>query len=128
MPTCGEFLDGVLEMDFGESRFYVKDLIASVTQEKLKVYRERPLARQDVLLFAREMSGLIYERLSGICTDALYTRTYNDGHAFIRAINDFATKLGIEMKVTDSPITPTDIAVNFGLVGLDDRGNVFPKV
>ncbi len=118
--TYGQFIDLVEQTEHVEAGFFIEEWRALATEEKWKEYRPLPLTSDLVITFAEDMASYFGQRLSGICTDALYERVAKDAHAFLVEVFEKAKQLGVQMdiKLVDLPITITEALMASGYTNI----------
>lgn len=127
MTTFREFLNKIGELDGGVAKFHFEDWMETATKEQyLTRFGEEQLTDALALRFYEDIRLMIRERLFGICTDALYNRTYNEGHAFLKDIHRIANESGLEIDL-NQPLTITDALSAADLIKIGDKGEITPK-
>ncbi len=114
--TYGQFLDLVEKTEIGEAKIFIADWKAFASEEEWAEFRLFALTSGLVILFAKDAADYFRQRLSGICTDALYARVAEDAHAFLVEVFEKAKQLGVQMdiKLVDSPVTITEVLIASG--------------
>lgn len=114
--TYGQFIDLVEKTEYAEARIFIEEWKAIATEEEWKEYRPLPLMPDLVIRFAEDMADYFRERLSGICTDALYERVAKDAHAFLVEVFEKAKQLGIHVDIerVNLPVTITEALIASG--------------
>ena len=108
--TYGEFIAAVEDTTCFEAKSFIEEWKGLTTEEAWKVFRPMPLTPDLVICFAEDMVHFFRERINGICTEALYTKTIGLYHGFLREVHEKAVKLGVQVELNqiDVPLTPSE--------------------
>ena len=118
--TFGDFFSKVeeaLKDDVIDANFFVEQWVKMVSEERWEEVKATPLTLELVIAFAEDMASMYWERISSIETDALYSMTIDEGHAFLKRIHKIATELELKVDIRqiDSPLTFSDSLLRSGL-------------
>ncbi len=114
--TYEQFLDLVKKTEIGEARIIIEDREAPADEEERARFHSLALTPELVITFAENVTNYFEQRLSGICTDALYERMTRDAHAFLVEVCEKAKQLGIQVdiKKVNLPVTITEALIASG--------------
>lgn len=119
MKPFGEFFDAVkswVTENGNEGELHLESWAASVSPEKWQDVRTTELSEEWFRSFAEDMAFYFVERIQGICTDALYQRTMQEGHEFLKAIAKIGQQFGLQVTEgeIDIPMSPSDAYARAG--------------
>ena len=114
--TYEQFLDLVKKTKIGEARIIIEDREAPADEEERARFHSLALTPELVITFAENVANYFEQRLSGICTDALYKRMAKDAHAFLVEVFEKAKRLGVQVdiKKVNLPVTITEALIASG--------------
>lgn len=118
--TYGQFIDLVEKTEIGEAKIIIEDREAPADEEERARFHSLALTPELVITFAENMANYFEQRLSGVCTDALYERITKDAHAFLVEVFEKAKQLGvqIDIKLVDLPVTITEALMASGYTNI----------
>ena len=114
--TYEQFFDLVKKTEIGEARIIIEDWEAPADEEERARFHSLALTPELVITFAENVANYFEQRLSGICTDALYERITKDAHAFLVEVFEKAKQLGVQVDIekVNLPVTITEALIASG--------------
>ncbi|MBX4197743.1 hypothetical protein KW782_00205 [Candidatus Parcubacteria bacterium] len=112
--TFGEFFDTVekwvLENRASTCRVFLDEWVSLVSPADWQEARAMAFSEGLFNGFWSDMVGYYRERLQSICTDALYERTTDEGHRFLRWLTLEIRSYGLTIPVEkiDTHLSPSD--------------------
>ena len=108
----GEFFDALLEAirKAGniEAESFIEDWTDLFSDDEWQKKRDMLLNEEMVLVFADDMARMIWARIVGICTEALYNSSLKSGHDFLRQMQEVSKVLGLAIRSPDRALSPTE--------------------
>ncbi len=112
MKTFGEFFDQITRWaeESGIGLLFLHDWPGTFPPNEREAIRTSMLSEERFCLFAEDAADHFRENLSRICTDALYTRTIEEGHTFLEEAVRIGRECGLTLRLedVDTPLTPTE--------------------
>lgn len=126
MQTTGEFIDRLLEQGEPHLAIWLEETEKDLGPEVWTITRDYPFSKEGVLYVTEWVTYQIRNRLTRICTDALYKSTSDEGRLALQAIYDLASAEGLEILPHEihQPLSLVEAVEARGLVTIKD-GKVF---
>lgn len=110
--TFGEFFDtllGVVKTSGDvEAEFSMESWADSFSDEAWQSKRGMILNQESVSTFADDMAGDVSAILVGTCTNELYQRRLENGHNFLKQIQQVSGSLGVSTHKLDRALSPSE--------------------
>jgi len=118
MKTIGELIDALLE---SETPCTWLSMVCSNTDADVMVqFRGLPIVPENIQIFSQTIAAQIRAYLAGVCTEEHFESIHREGREFFETVWQMVKDMGIPREAVCVPISCGDMAVEAGIVTIDD--------
>ena len=118
MNTIGELIDTLLNSEMDCT--WLSMVCRHTDQETMAQFRALPIVEQNVLIFCQTVASQIRSYLASVYTEEHFESIHKEGREFFEGVWNLVKDFGFSKTSVCVPISYTDMAVEAGVVQVED--------
>lgn len=118
LKTIGELIDALLNSE--TSCIWLNMVCRHTDADTMAQFRALPILPENIQIFSQTIAAQIRAYLVGVCTEERFESIHSEGKEFFEAVWQIVKDMGIPREAVCVPISYTDMAVEAGVVTVND--------